>query len=118
MHAGGNAPRWRVGRSPAIERILNGAAVSIATIAAALRAVHDDVAPGDVRDAAFLLSTAEGLLFEALVSTLKPVRMHALYIMSRYLSHACCLRRLWLLSSRYAWDHSTSQRFFRQTTFM
>lgn len=63
-----------MGRSKSAERSLSGAAVSVATIAAALRAVPADVVPGDVRDAAFLLNTAEGLLFEALASMLKPVR--------------------------------------------
>lgn len=69
----GEAPKWTVGRAASTEKALNGACASVATIAAALRAVADDVVPGDVPDAAFLASAAEGLLFEALAATLKPV---------------------------------------------
>jgi hypothetical protein len=67
-----------VGRSKSAERSLSGAAVSVATVAAALRALPADVVPGDVCDAPFLLNTAEGLLFEALASILKPVRTSVL----------------------------------------
>ncbi|BDA48926.1 probable indole-3-acetaldehyde oxidase [Coccomyxa sp. Obi] len=71
--AKGEPPKWCVGRAASAEKALNGASASVATIAAALRAVADDVIPGDAPDAEFLASTAEGLLFEALAASLKPV---------------------------------------------
>jgi hypothetical protein len=69
----GTAPRWQVGRAAAVEKTLAGATSSLATLADAIAAVAKDVRPGAVADAEFLLGAAEGLLFEALVATLKPV---------------------------------------------
>ena len=60
-----------------MEAALAGATSSVATLADAVAAVAEDVRPGDAEDAAFLSGAAEGLLFEALVATLKPVRAHA-----------------------------------------
>lgn len=66
-----------MGRARAVEKALIGAPSSVSTLAAAVAAVPEDVVPGEVADAAFLLSAGQGLLFEALAALLKPVRAAA-----------------------------------------
>ena len=64
---------WQVARASAAEKALKGSACNVGTIAAALRAVTDDVRPGDLPDADFLRTSAQGLLFQALAAILKEV---------------------------------------------
>jgi len=70
----GTEHKWRVQRAAAVEKALQGAPASLASVVAAVRAVQSNVKPGKMADADFLTSTAEGLLFEALVATLSLVR--------------------------------------------
>ena len=57
-----------------MEACLQGATPSIRTLAKAVALVLEDVQPGNVPDKDFLITAAQGLLFEALASILKPVR--------------------------------------------
>jgi hypothetical protein len=66
----GTKHKWRVQRAAAVEKALLGAPASLGSVLAAVKAVSSDVQPGKMPDAEFLASTAEGLLFEALVRTL------------------------------------------------
>ena len=66
----GTEHKWRAEHASAVEKALAGAPASLATVIAAVKAVRSDVRPGQMADADFLMSAAEGLLFEALVSTL------------------------------------------------
>ncbi|KAK9918869.1 hypothetical protein WJX75_007680 [Coccomyxa subellipsoidea] len=100
VQKGEDSPSWRVGRSKSAERSLSGAAVSVATVAAALRALPADVVPGDVCDAPFLLNTAEGLLFEALASILKPVGLASGKPLPEYVLEAPSLHEVPLSSGR------------------
>jgi CO/xanthine dehydrogenase FAD-binding subunit len=62
-----------VRRAPAAEKALVGSASCVSTIAAAVKAILDDVRPGELPDAEFLRGAAQGLLFQALASILKQV---------------------------------------------
>ena len=66
----GTEHKWRAEHASAVEKALVGAPASLATVIAAVKAVRGDVKPGKMADADFLMSAAEGLLFEALVTTL------------------------------------------------
>ena len=66
----GTEHKWRAEHASAVEKALAGAPASLATVVAAAKAVRSDVKPGKMADADFLMSAAEGLLFEALVTTL------------------------------------------------
>ena len=66
----GTEHKWRAEHASAVEKALAGAPARLATVIAAVKAVRSDVKPGKMADADFLMSAAEGLLFEALVTTL------------------------------------------------
>lgn len=66
----GTEHKWRAEHAAAVEKALAGAPASLATVISAVKAVRSDVKPGKMADADFLMSAAEGLLFEALVTTL------------------------------------------------
>ena len=66
----GTEHKWRAEHASAVEKALAGVPASLATVIAAVKAVRSDVKPGKMADADFLMSVAEGLLFEALVTTL------------------------------------------------
>ena len=70
MDHAGTEHKWRVQRAAAVEKALLSAPASLGSVVAAVKAVSNDVQPGEMPDADFLASTAEGLLFEALVRTL------------------------------------------------
>ena len=66
----GTEHKWRVEHAAAVEKALRGMPASLGSVVAAVRAVASNVRPGKTSDADFLLATAEGLVFEALVHTL------------------------------------------------
>ena len=57
-----------------MEQALRGQLASMDTIGHAVAAVRQDVQPGQVPDADFLVAAAEGVLFEGLASMLRQVR--------------------------------------------
>ena len=80
----GTEHKWRAEHAAAVEKALAGAPASLATVISAVKAVRSDVKPGKMADADFLMSAAEGLLFEALVTTLglvSPALPRQIYIL-------------------------------------
>lgn len=73
MQAGKPKPTWQVQQAHNVMHQLHGQPGSLHTIGHAIAAVAEDVQPGNVTDASFIIAAAEGVLFEGLASLLRQV---------------------------------------------
>lgn len=66
---------WQVQQAHQVEQALRSQAGSMGTIGRAVAAVRQDVQPGSLPDASFLVAAAEGILFEGLACLLRQVAL-------------------------------------------
>ena len=69
----GDKAEWQLQQGERVEQALQSHKASMDTIGHAVAAVSQDVKPGHVPDADFLVAAAEGILFEGLTSLLHQV---------------------------------------------
>ena len=69
----GDKADWQLQDGHQVQCALKGHLASMDTIGHAVAAVRQDVQPGKVPDANFLVAAAEGVLFEGLASLLRQV---------------------------------------------
>jgi len=69
----GDKAEWQLQQGEHVEQALQFHTASINTIGLAVANVNEDVKPGQVPDADFLVAAAEGILFEGLASLLHQV---------------------------------------------
>lgn len=69
----GDKAEWQLQQGEHVEQALQSHKASMDTIGHAVAAVSQDVKPGQMPDAEFLVAAAEGILFEGLASLLHQV---------------------------------------------
>lgn len=75
LHGAGEKVEWQVQQAKQVEQALRSSTATMDTIGHAVAAVRQDVQPGKVPDADFLVAAAEGVLFEGLASLLHQVSL-------------------------------------------
>lgn len=73
LHFAGEKVEWQVQQAKQVEQALRSSTATMDTIGQAVAAVRQDVQPGGVPDADFLVAAAEGVLFEGLAALLHQV---------------------------------------------
>ncbi len=73
FHRAGDKTEWQLQHAKHVEKALQAQAASVETVGHAVVAVRQDVQPGKVPDADFLVAAAEGVLFEGLAALLGQV---------------------------------------------